>query len=66
MTITLPKASQLLDLAIKNSSPSLFPDFLDSLIYGKQCIDRVQEGRQKEMQFCRKLLPFEISGRYDQ
>jgi len=65
MGLTLPKAAQILDLNIKQAGQKMPPDVREAIIYGKQCIDRVQEGRQNEMQFCRKLLPFEISGCYE-
>lgn len=61
---TLYQATQILDLNIKENGKSMPPDLKDALILGVQCIQRVQEGRDKLMSFCLALLPYEATGYY--
>lgn len=62
MSMTLSKAVEILDLNIKEAGVTINSDIKEALLYGKESIERVDEGRKRGFSWAQKLLPTEIKG----
>ena len=62
MGLTLLKAAEILDLNAKEAGPKMPPDVKESVILGKESLERLDQGRKAGMAWARRLLPCELKG----